>query len=447
MANTIIIKMAVIAVLVVLLLIPLAMIENVVRDRSYHKDIAESDIAESWTGSQILAGPILSIPYEMEYEEEVWDKNLEKMIVQKKTQWRTVYQGPRTFGLSGDIATQKRWRGIYGVPVYTGGFELAGRFELPAKESLQKTIDGFLRWGEPVLAIHIKDVRGVGTNPLVTLNGRTATFVPGAGLTSLSSGVHVELDKDKLWQAPTDFHIQLDLRGSRTLMFAPTATNTSITVKSPWPHPKFTGRFLPQSHVIESTGFEANWEVSSFSNSVDQNLVRCANGDCQSLLHNGFGVALIDSVDVYQNVTRATKYGVLLILLSFVAFFLAETLMKAALHPVQYGLVGFALTVFYLLLLSLSEHLSFAVSYGIASTACIGLLAFYIQGVFGRTMHTLSYVLALALLYATMFIILRAEDFALLMGSFLIFLVLSLVMGITRRIDWYTLSARTADEV
>ncbi len=243
--------------------------------------------------------------------------------------------------------------------------------------------------------------------------------------------------------APNDytFSFALTLRGMQTLSFAPVGLNTSVSVSSKWPHPRFIRRYLPERREISAAGFAAAWRVSSFSSAVKQQLQQCKNGQCAALLSNTFGVSLLEPVDIYQQAERSIKYGILFIGLTFVAIIIVEIVKRLQIHPVQYLLVGLALAVFYLLLVSLSEHIVFHWAYLIASIACTGLICFYLCGVMDSIKQGVFFSMLIALLYGILFVILRAEDFALLMGSLLLFAALAALMLITRQIDWYELTA------
>ncbi|MEM7282873.1 MAG: cell envelope integrity protein CreD [Pseudomonadota bacterium] len=443
MQYSLIIKIGLLAVVGLLLLIPLEMIFGVVSERSSYRLQVEREIAQSWTGTQILSGPILVLPYEVEYDVEFWDKNLEEYVTQKKSQWEEAYIVPEMLTIDSSVATEKRWRGLYGVPVYTGEFSLIGQIDPNTFLEVSSSVEGFKTSGTPSLSIHVQDVRGIGLNPKLIWQGETLGFESGTTLNHLPSGIHAVLPELGSTQGQAiKFEISMELRGSRQLMLVPTGENSRVTVSSPWPHPSFTGKFLPTQHQIDSDGFFAEWQVSSFSTSLKQTVDTCLNSGCRSLLDTAFGIGFIDTVDIYQQVTRATKYGVLFILLTFVVFFLTEVFVASPLHPIHYGLVGFALTVFFLLLLSLSEHIGFGLAYGISALACVGLLSFYMRGVLQSRAHAVLYSVGLIFLYLTLYVILQAEDFALLMGSVLLFIVLSTVMIITRKVDWYRLSDR-----
>jgi len=211
---------------------------------------------------------------------------------------------------------------------------------------------------------------------------------------------------------------------------------------SDWPHPSFVGQFLPREREITRNGFSADWRTSFFATNLEEALLRCpaqadpAHEDCRDFGSRHFGVSFVDPVDQYLKSERAVKYGFLFILLTFAGFFLLEVLRRFSVHPVQYGLVGLALALFFLLLLSFSEHIGFAAAYVFSAVACVGLIAYYVSHVLGSRTHGAGFGGALAVLYALLYAILGSEDYALLTGSMLVFGLLALVMVLTRRVNW-----------
>ena len=436
MQKKLILKILIITGLVLLLLVPLGLISGVIIERSGYRYQVEHDIANSWTGDQQILGPVLSVPYEVEYVEKLWDKERKKYDTKRKTRWETTHFIPQNLSIAADVATENRSRGIYSVPVYTGRFTIDGSFSSRTLQEFRNGVQGFTKWGKPRFSLAIRDVRGIGVNPELLWGDQAVSFEPGSSIPNLADGIHAVVpvleDSGNL-----RFALELELRGSRSLQLSPTSKDAATALRSSWPHPKFNGRFLPVEREVGPNGFQASWQTSSFSTSVEQHLESCLAGDCSALHATSFGVQFIKTVDIYQKITRATKYGILFILLTFVAFFLTETLTNIPLHPVQYVLVGFALSIFYLLLISLSEHFGFTVAYGIATTACALLIGVYLTGALGAAKLGFGYAAGITLLYAMLFAILRSEDFALLMGTLLLFSMLASVMLITRRVDWY----------
>jgi len=235
-----------------------------------------------------------------------------------------------------------------------------------------------------------------------------------------------------------EFAFDLKLQGTEQLSITPVGRDSRVELTSGWPHPSFVGEYLPSSREVSAKGFKAQWQTSFFATNLEEALADCVREDsCNALTARNFGVSFVDPVDQYLKTERAIKYALLFIGLTFAVFFLFEVLKRMAVHPVQYALVGMSLALFYLLLLSLSEHLSFALAYGIAATACVLLIGFYVSYVLHSALRGAGFGTLLALLYGMLFGLLGAEDYALLMGSVLVFGVLAGVMVLTRKLDWY----------
>ncbi len=433
-------KLAVIVGLFALLAVPLMMIQGLVYERSSFRETAQADIAQTWTGAQWLGGPIMVIPYATRYTANLRDPDTGHYQTETKLRWHHAVFMPQSMQFTGEVQTQLRWRGIYSVPVYSGEFRVEGSFSRAPLTAFQAATPDFERWGTPSVNLLIEDVRGIGANPSLRWNGAPLRFQPGATVADMGGGIHAEapeLGEDTDYT----FTVDLMLRGSSSLNIAPVAEQVSIALRSPWPHPRFFGRFLPTEREVADEGFSANWALTSFSTDAANNLRACLQGDCNGLNANVVGVQFIQTVDGYQKISRATKYGALFILLTFTAFVLTELLTARRLHAVHYGLVGASLSIFYLLLLSLSEHMGFAQAFVIATAACLVLIVSYLSGVFNSLRLAMAYGSGIALLYSMLYAILRSEDFALLMGSMLLFVLLGAVMMLTRRVNWHALAS------
>ncbi len=441
MKHTLLKKMLVIGLLVGLLLVPLMMIQDVVYERSAYRNQASYSIAQSWTGSQNVVGPLLVVPYKVHRSEKYWDENLKRYERRPATYESQFYIAPQKLTIDADVKTETRKRGIYAVPVYHGDFAFSGRFDPAELDELIKARDDERFELLPAyLSVATSDVRGIESQPMLSWGGKTHEFVADAHINGLRSGMHAKVGNLMPGDEAVSFSFKLSLRGMENLGFSPVGKSNTVTMKANWPSPSFMGRYLPTTRSIDDKGFTATWNVSSFSSNVPKILDACATKSCSGLADDWFGVKLFNSVDVYQKSDRSVKYGILFILLTFVAFFLFEVMKGLRLHPMQYLLVGLDLSVFYLLLISLSEHMAFGAAYLIATLASTSLIAFYVSNVL-RSIK-LGGVIggALLLLYAMLYAILGSEDNALLMGTLLIFGVLSLVMIVTRRVDWYAIT-------
>ncbi|HEX5056167.1 MAG TPA: cell envelope integrity protein CreD [Gammaproteobacteria bacterium] len=439
MQRTIFTKALVVFVLSILLLIPLGMIGGKVYERQAYRDGVRREISESWTGEQTLRGPVLVVPYVEKVRSRVWDKELEKYVDQVVEYERALHFFPQRLDIEAEIQTEERYRGIYSVPVYTSLMKIAGEFRLPAYYGVEAGRD--ISWRDAFLSLGVGDVRGIRDGLSLKWQGQNAVFLPGGGMTPFSQGVHADL---KSLHSASDksfaFVIGLKLAGTERLNVVPVGVDTRVSMRSPWPHPSFIGRFLPETRSVDAQGFQASWAVSHFSTNMVEVFESCVSGQCADLENTRFGVSFMQPVDVYSLTDRALKYGILFIGLTFGVFFLFEILKRMAIHPVQYGLVGLALAVFYQLLISLSEHMAFGIAYLIAAGASISLITFYVCYVLKSALRGLGFGCILGLLYGMLFLILKSEDHSLLMGSILVFLALASAMYLTRNVDWYRLT-------
>ena len=442
MQKTLLLKLLAISGLSFLLLAALLMIEGLIDEREGYRNQVIRDISESWTGRQLISGPVIIQPYE---EISSWDA-IEyidgEQITVKRTGPVQKYKVilPEEMEVTGEMITQTRYRGIHEVPVYSSALNMSGRFQL--EKDLGLALDGNrITLQKPFVMMGISDIRGIQRDVRLVLEHEQLELMPGTRLKAMPQGVHASLE-DLMEEGPRDilFSASMDLNGMEAFHVLPTGKFTSLDLMSAWPHPRFEGRFLPKDRQISEEGFSARWESSLFASNVQQNMENCVGaGYCEALFRNHFGVALDQGVDIYQKSDRSVKYALLFIGLTFIAFFLFEVMKGLRIHAIQYGLVGFALSLFYLLLISLSEHLAFWISYVIAAGACISLLAFYVSYVLKSWRRGALFAGMLAGLYGALYMLVRSEDYALLMGSALLFTILGGIMVLTRHVDWYAI--------
>lgn len=431
------------------LIVPISRVESLVYERQLMRDQVVADIAKSAGYAQTVSGPYLVVPYEQRmrrWTEETNDKP--RQMIEYTSPGELVFL-PKQFDVKGNVDIQERARGIYKARVFGLTSDLIGEFELQPAYGIQENVEDYT-FGTPYLVLGLSDIRGIGTELKLQWGDAQASFAPnttpsgsarGPALASvLASGVHAPLVMD----APKEkqmrpFAIHLSLQGTSELRVAPVGRSTRVQLSSNWPHPSFIGDFLPKSHSIRNDGFEANWETSFFATNLEGLAERChsaVEGACNELASKTFAVSFVDPVDQYLKSERATKYAFLFVGLTFALFFLFEVLRRFSVHPVQYGLVGLALAVFFLLLLSLSEHLGFATAYGISACASVLLIGYYVVPILGSARNASGFSAALGGLYGVLYGILSSEDYALLTGSLVVFGVLGLVMVLTRNVNW-----------
>jgi len=443
-------KIGLIAAVALLMQVPVEMIRGLVAERRQARDGVIAEIARGTSDAQRIVGPVLYIPTARRTQESTTttdESGRSRSITKEKVERGHIALLPDRLMVDGSIDLQEKHRSLYKAHLYTLTATLRGSFTLPPGLGVQAGAGG-LELGRAQLVLGILDTRGIRDRIKLEWDGTQPRLHPG-GLEAagLPSGVHADLGVLGAVETkePTthEFRIDLTLLGTERLDIVPVGASSTVSLASRWPHPSFNGRILPDGGTtISKEGFAATWRSSHFATNLEQLYQRCTQArQCDGFLQHSLGVSFIQPVDLYQTVERSVKYGFLFILLTFAAFFLFEILRKLAIHPVQYALVGAALAVFFLLLLSLAEHIGFALAYSIATSACVALIGYYVGHVLKSRRRGISFAGALAALYGLLYVLLRAEDHALLMGSLLVFGCLAAAMVATRKVDWYRIGA------
>ena len=427
-------KIGAIGFVALALLIPLGLIDYKIDEREATRAEVVRELAESSVREQTVSGPVLVLPctdyffVEEKDAQGAWKKDRRSVDCT-----RTHYA--ESLSVNGSVTTENRYRGIYAARFFSGKFQFDGRFEVPAAAEPNAGVTR--EWGVPLVVLSLRDVRGIRSTPGFTWNGTVLPF-ESAGTARNAAGIQVRLgDQRAPLTGSQPFSFSMEIAGLQKLHFVPSARQHEVALSADWPHPSFVGRHLPVSREVRSDGFKASWRVSELASEAPRVLAACGSPACDGLQQYAFGVSLIDPVDVYVQANRAIKYGLLFVLLTFAVFFMYEVLRELRIHPVQYGLVGLALAVFFLLLIALSEHISFIYAYLVAASACVALITVYVQAVLKSTLRALGFAGMLTALYTMLYALLRSEDHSLLMGAVLVFGVLAMVMLLTRRVDWY----------
>ncbi|MBP3985002.1 cell envelope integrity protein CreD [Pseudoxanthomonas helianthi] len=433
--------------LILLLLVPLLMIRGTVQDRQRYRDEAVQRVSQSMAGPQQLAGPLRVVP---------WKETREVAVEGDAGKFRTEtvegydLQTPATLRVDGGMRPDTRRIGLYDVRVFEWKAKLKAAFEPMDLDATAKRT-----YGTPYLVIGLADVRGLVGTPRLRVDGKPLALESGTGaLGARMTGVHAALPAGGMQLPASQLELDLSLAGTQSLGIAPVADSNHIAVDSAWPHPLFGGRFLPNQRRIGAGGFDASWEISSLASAAQAQLadgerklivpVEPDAGAMSGPAANGIDsaqISLVDPIDVYTQADRASKYGILFVVLTFVGFGLFELIKRLPIHPLQYLLVGLALAIFFLLLLSLSEHIAFWKAYMLSAAACIGLQFFYLSGVLKSWWRAAGFAAMLTALYGVLYSLLVLEDSALLMGSLLLFGILAAIMWITRKVDWYDVVA------
>lgn len=441
MKNPLLRKFLMIGALTLLLCIPLRLIGVTVWERASTRDHVRQEVAASMAGEQKLAGPVLVQPYRILVEEKTRDSNGQEkaLLVWRKAQHVWL---PDSLEIDGGMKNTPRHRGIYEAQLYASNLDLKASFNTAGQPAPQGEN---IQWDTPYLAFGVSDVRGISQMPLGKINNTPLEFVADSGLDILPSGVHapVEIAAGGHYEVS----LSLDLKGMERFDLMPLGRDTRLKLTSHWPHPSFQGRYLPDTQEVGKDGFTAMWKTTFLATNIERQFQSCLEGAsdvCEQLKINQMGVRLIDPVDVYLQSERALKYGFLFVFMAFAAFLLFELMKGLRIHAVQYLLVGAALTLFFLLLVALSEHIKFALAYGVAAIGCVSLLWFYVSFVLRSIWRGLGFASLMGILFGILYFLLQSEDFALLMGSLLLFGVLAVAMILTRHLDWFALGEATA---
>lgn len=424
-----------VAILALVLLIPLQMVRSVVLERHQTFNGVVSDIAGAWSGDQKIAGPVLIVPYteKVSVRDEFVTAQGEKKVTQRwEIRSRRAVILPDLLTLDGRLVPEVRRRGIYQVQVYSADLEILANFQ-----QLRATIEALTRtdrledivWSDAVVAFGLSEPRGIVEIEGFVVNGNTMQVRPGTTVDDiLPRGFHVpigDLASDQL-----DVRLPIMIRGSGSLRFLPLGATSRASIRSEWQHPSFVGDVLPAVREITDDGFSAEWTIPLLNRSYPQAWPDYLNVDINEI---EAGVRLFEPVALYDLVTRSVKYGLLFIILTFLTLGLIEFVMATKLSLVQYLLIGVALALFFLILIALAEHMGFATAYLLASATVIVINTLYCVAILPRRSLALAVAAVLSAIYGILYTILRAEDYALLGGTLLLVVALSITMYFTRR--------------
>ena len=425
-------RVIVLGVLIALVLIPLYMVHDMVVERYDRSQQVADEVASQWGQQQLIAGPVVSVPYVVHIQE------LENGTRTERTERRYANFLPESLAITATAKTEKRYKSIYELLVYAADIHLSGKLPAPDFAALHVAPADVL-WDQATIALGVSDMGGIRQLTL-KLDGKAITPVPGMLREQMfASGVHASLQSVGSLSAH-DFAIGLQLNGSGQLQFLPMGNETTIALAADWPHPGFVGSFLPAERQIDAKGFTARWNVSALARSYPQSWTS-DQLDFSQVNNGALGVELTLPGDAYQQIDRIVKYGVLVIVLTFTTIFVVNLVGSSRTHFVQYLLVGAALCLFYLLALSLAEQIRFLYAYVIASCVDIGMIAAYLA----RTVSRFAGLLVgavLAAIYGYMYMLLQMEDYVLLSGTVGLFMALGLVMYTTRNVDWFSIGQR-----
>ena len=417
--ESVALRIILIASILILLIIPLLMVQSLITDRQSYRQEAVREISKSWAGTQSIAGPMITVSRKVEKV----DNKGNKYYIMKCD-----YYLPDTLKIDAEVVPEKRYKGIYEVMLYksilkmNGAFNLSGLKEKYSNEQLD----------EIYISFNISDLRGIQKDAALILDGKKFKLTPGLKDKVFRNGFYSNLDLNTQ-DLPKNFEIELELNGMENLQFVPLGKFTEVNMKSPWSNPSFDGAFLPSLREITEDGFTAQWKVNYFNRSYPQEW----ENKTYDPFPNAFGVKLLVPVDEYQKTMRTSKYGLMIIVLTFLSFFMIELFSKKVIHPIQYLLVGLALIIFYSILLAISEYVLFQYSYLISSLLIIALIGFYAKSIYKSGQISVIITGMLTMFYGFMYVILQLQDYSLLIGNIALFVILAAIMFFTRKINWF----------
>ncbi len=457
--NSYTVKFGIIGILVLILLIPSMMIQSLIAERQERSNSVSDEISSKWGNSQTIAGPFINIPFKQKIKTTNTDgtTTLSESI-------GTIHMLPEVLTINNKVKTETKHRGMYKSVVYTDNAQLNGSFNINDIAKLNIPAENIL-WNQAYLALYITDLRGIKSQVKINWNNQPLEMNPGIDNNDIqifggnkqyhvnaysrdyvttdavvtanaagnenSSGLSVPIDVQTQKQFTFDFN--LDLRGSNALQFVPVGKETKVSVNSDYTSPSFDGAFVTDANSVTEKGFTSSWKILHLNRNFPQ---QWTNND-YDINNSAFGVNFLVPVDHYQKTMRSAKYAVMFIFLTFLIFVFSEILNGYKIHPVQYLLIGLALVIFYTLLLSISEQLGFTWAYVISSIAIICLISLYSMTIFKENKLVAVLCGILIILYGFLFVILRSEDYALLLGSIGLFTVLAVVMYLSRKVKWY----------
>lgn len=431
-------KVGAIVVIALLLLIPTIMIKNLISEREFKQSEAIAEVSSKWAKEQTISGPFISIPY-YKYVKETSNKDYKEKVVQVK---KYIHILPSQLEIKGNINPEKRYRGIYEIVVYNSQLKIKGAFDKIDFKYFDINPEDILL-DKAELVIGINDLRGIEEQVELVWNNDRLLFNPGVSSDDLvGNGINAKLSLDPDDDPKYNFSMNLNLKGSQLLYFIPVGKVTDIEIASEWSNPSFNGAFLPDNREISENGFKAHWNVLHLNRNYPQSWLN----KNYSIDNSSFGIDLLLPVDNYQKSYRSIRYAILLIGFTFLAFFFIEILNKKSIHPVQYILVGIALVIFYTLLLSISEYLKFNLAFIVSALSTLLLISGYVRAILKSGKLTMLISGILFVLYTFIFVIIQLQDYALLIGSIGIFIILGIIMYFSRMINWYKLDLNEKNE-
>ncbi len=436
-------KMVIVGMLTLILLIPLAYVNDLIDERQERQKSVVDDINQKWGEEVLLYGPILEIPYITYTEVIKKDSETKKIYTEKIEHTNYGYFFPKKLNVNAQLEPEIKSYGIYKSVVYSGMTHLTGTFSQPDIKLLTDT-HPLILWDKARIILKTSNLKGVSNQVSIKINDKAYSFSPKytthkktAYLSKIKpvslNSLETRSLQDTTIKESFNFSVDISYNGSQQFRIIPVGQETEMEIKSSWKNPSFIGNYLPYNKNKQSKkGFDAKWNVLNINRPFPQ----AFSAKILNLNDYAFGVNLIIPVDQYQQSTRSAKYGYLVIALTFLIFFLIQSISKIEIHPFQYLMIGLALIMFYTLLISISEHSSFIAAYVIAAVSVITLIGLYSKSILKDWKFPIFITISLTVLYSFIFIIIQLENYALLVGSIGLFIILSSVMYVSRKIEW-----------
>ncbi|MCL6272551.1 cell envelope integrity protein CreD [Muricauda sp. 2012CJ35-5] len=432
--NSISAKMLTVGFLILILLIPLGFVKDLIRERGFRQAEVIEEINTKWGNQVVLNGPILKIPYHIYVEEKVFDEKTKTFLTSQKPERHYAYFFPWELDIQSKVQTKPLERGIYESVVFSSENVIKGKFaklNFAVKEIKEEDI----LWDKATLLYKTSNLKGIRNTVKVGLGEKEYALKPkfdNSFMNTLESGYLSDLEN--IQEQALSFQSNISINGSNQLQFIPIGKETMVNMKSNWHSPSFNGNFLPDTEgkKITDAGFEAKWKILETNRRFGQYFF----DNLPDLSQFSFGTEFLVPIDDYQKTERTSKYGLMIIGLTLLVFLLIQISSKIPIHPFQYLMIGLALVMFYTLLISISEHQNYLVAYLISSIAVVALITTYSRSILKHPKFTLLVLGSMFSLYAFIFVIIQLEDFALLVGSIGLFIILGIIMFTSRKIDW-----------
>ncbi|WP_347374284.1 cell envelope integrity protein CreD [Aequorivita sp. Q41] len=434
MRNSITARMLVVGFLLLVLLIPLEFVQSLIDERAFRQEEVVREINTKWGNEVLLSGPIVKIPYKIRTEEKLFNEKTNSYYTKTNETYSQAYFFPEKLDINSQVETKPLNRSIYESVVYTAAIAIQGTFPIIDFSEMEIAEEDIF-WDKATILLETSNLKGIKTTPLVNIDTQALAMTPQYATSYLNTiqSNHIANAKE-LFSEQRPFSFNLKINGSESLKFLPIGKETTATMTSNWHSPSFDGNFLPEDtdKQISQDGFSANWRVLQINRQFEQSFF----GQLPDLSASAFGTKLIIPVDEYQKSERTAKYGFLVIGLTLLVFLLIQLVSKIYIHPFQYVMIGLALVMFYTLLISISEHSNFLKAYTIAALAVLGLVTIYSRLILKGFKFPLLICGSLASLYGFIYVIIQLENYALLVGSIGLFLILAVIMLASRKIDW-----------